>query len=88
MAKKQISKTYKNELMNDFGKWNFVIFLTLALMLIAMVASVLRTVNVSSLDARSKAAYQCPTVKLPSDCQGRIIRGTDSNSCITYVCTN
>lgn len=75
-------KTKKTVRSSDFTAWNFVIFLTLALMLIVGVTVALSNTS----DFRSKAGYNCPLAKIPQNCEGRIVHGTDSYGCQTFVC--
>jgi hypothetical protein len=63
-----MSKKIKNNKTNigmrgDLGAWNFVIFLTLALILLVIVVTQL---NTASSDLRAKAGLVCPTVSLPN----------------------
>ncbi len=84
MAKRRVSRSnYKGE---DFGSWNFVLFLTLAFILLVVLLSAMKGV---SNDIRSKAGLVCPTVTLPraEDCAGGWKYQRDAtNGCPTFVC--
>ncbi|HUD19906.1 MAG TPA: hypothetical protein VMR81_05680 [Patescibacteria group bacterium] len=84
MAKRRTSRSnFKTE---DFGSWNFVLFLTLAFILLVVLLSAMKGV---SNDIRSKAGLICPTVALPraEDCPGgwKYMRDV-TNGCPTFVC--
>lgn len=54
----------------DWSKWNFIIFLTLALILMVTILSLLSGVKI---DPRSKAGNACPAITSlprPEDCPG------------------
>jgi hypothetical protein len=82
MAKKQ-SQKQKNLL--DLSGWNFIIFLTLAFMLIIFVLSAMKGV---SQDVRTKAGLACPTVSLPDPnaCPKGWKLTTDAAGCTGFVC--
>ena len=57
------TKTFKN----DFTSWNFIIFLTLAFILLVVVLTAMRRLT---FDVRSHAGLACPQITLPraEDC--------------------
>jgi hypothetical protein len=72
---------------HDFGSWNFIIFLTLAFILLVTLLSAMNSV---STDIRSKAGLICPKVTLPraEDCAGGWKYQRDAtNGCPTFVCS-
>jgi hypothetical protein len=83
MAKKTVKKQTKKLL--DLSGWNFIIFLTLAFMLIIFVLSAMRGV---SQDVRTKAGLACPTVTLPDPaaCSTGWKLTTDANNCTGFIC--
>jgi hypothetical protein len=71
----------------DFGSWNFILFLTLALILLVTMLSAMTSV---STDVRSKAGLICPKVTLPraEDCPtGWKYQRDATNGCPTFLCT-
>jgi hypothetical protein len=86
MAKRKIIRTGAKKVF-DFGSWNFILFLTLALILLVTLLSAMT--NVSN-DIRSKAGLICPKVTLPraEDCStGWRYQRDVTNGCPTFVCT-
>lgn len=92
MAKKRTARRAsttrsKTILPEDFSSWNFVIFLTLAFILLVIVAINLKNV---SLDLRARAGLACRRLEQlprPEDCPG----GTweyqrDTNGCPAFFC--
>lgn len=72
---------------HDFGSWNFILFLTLAFILLVVLLNAMSTV---SNDVRSKAGLICPKVTLPraEDCaNGWKYQRDVTNGCPTFVCT-
>ena len=71
---------------NDLKSWNFILFLTLAFILLVVVLSAMKNV---SFDLRSRAGLVCPTVTLPraEDCStGWIYKRDPTTACLTFVC--
>ena len=71
---------------NDFKSWNFIMFLTLAFILLVVV---LTAMNHLTFDIRSRAGLACPTVTLPraEDCStGWVYKRNTTNGCLTFVC--
>jgi hypothetical protein len=71
----------------DFGSWNFILFLTLALILLVTLLSAMNSV---STDVRSKAGLICPKAILPrpEDCPNTWKFQRDvTNGCPTFVCS-
>ncbi len=70
----------------DFKSWNFILFLTLAFILLV---TLLNNITGVANDIRSKAGLVCPTVSLPraEDCSTgwKYIRDV-TNGCPTFVC--
>jgi hypothetical protein len=54
---------------NELSAWNFILFLTLAFILLVVVLTLMKNV---SQDVRSKAGLACPQLQLPrpEDCAG------------------
>jgi len=71
----------------DFSAWNFVMFLTLALILLVVVLIQMKTV---SLDIRTKAGLECPKLIAPraEDCTGGWTYKRDTNGCVAFFCEN
>lgn len=84
MAKrKTVSK--KAFLREDISSWNFIIFLTLAFILLVVVVTSMKNL---SLDLRSRAGLACPQLSLPraEDCSGGWTYKRDSNACLAFFC--
>lgn len=79
-------KTTVRTLKNDLSAWNFILFLTLAFILLVVVLTLMKNV---SQDVRSKAGVACPTITLPraEDCPGgwTYKRNVD-NGCLAFFC--
>lgn len=79
--------TSKKSVPVDFGAWNFIIFLTLAFILIVFVAL---TMSKQVMVLRARAGRSCPdvsTLPRPEDCPGgswKFYR--DSNGCQQFMC--
>lgn len=76
------TKTIKN----DLSAWNFILFLTLAFILLVVVLTLMRNV---SQDVRSRAGVECPTLTLPraEDCPtGWIYKRDTENGCLKFFC--
>ncbi len=71
----------------DIASWNFIIFLTLAFILLVIVVSAMKKV---SLDVRSKAGLACPELTLPraEDCPGGWTYKRDVSGCLAFFCGN
>jgi len=69
----------------DLASWNFIIFLTLAFILLVLVLSAMTKV---SLDLRSRAGLTCPQLTLPraEDCPGGWTYKRDVNGCVAFFC--
>ncbi|OGG01499.1 hypothetical protein A2Z33_00455 [Candidatus Gottesmanbacteria bacterium RBG_16_52_11] len=69
----------------DFSSWNFVIFLTLALMLLVFVIYAMQSV---ADDVRTKAGLACPKIGLPdpAQCPGKWVLDKDGLGCTTFTC--
>ncbi len=84
MARKKISSTgsFRSK---DIASWNFIIFLTLAFILLVVVLTAMRGV---SLDLRSKAGLSCPQLSLPraEDCAGGWTYKRDTKGCLAFFC--
>ncbi len=82
--KKSVTKTSAKP--QEFASWNFILFLTLAFILLVVMLSAMSNV---SRDIRSKAGLICPEVTLPraEDCAGGWKYQRDmTNGCPTFVC--
>lgn len=90
---KRKSRVSKATLTNnkDLGAWNFVIFLTVALILLVLVVSRMQGV---AMDLRSRAGLTCPNPltafggQLPktNDCSGEWKLSTDAKGCQVFLC--
>lgn len=72
---------------NDLSSWNFILFLTLAFILLVVVLTLMKNV---SQDVRTRAGLECPTVTLPraEDCStGWIYKRDATTGCLTFTCT-
>ncbi len=69
----------------DFSAWNFILFLTLAFILLVVV---LTQMNKVSFDLRSKAGLTCPELTAPraEDCAGGWTFKRDINGCLAFFC--
>lgn len=86
MAKKK--KLLKSVRKTDITSWNFIIFLTLAFMLLVTVVVAMQRVTT---DIRSRAGLSCPEVQLPraEDCPtGWVYKRDIKNGCLTFICEN
>lgn len=71
---------------NDLMSWNFIMFLTLAFILLVVVLTAMRRL---SFDVRSRAGLECPEVTLPraEDCPtGWIYKRDTVNGCLKFFC--
>ncbi len=71
---------------NDLSAWNFILFLTLAFILLVVVLTLMRNVT---QDVRSRAGLACPQVTLPraEDCStGWIYKRDAANGCLKFFC--
>jgi hypothetical protein len=86
MAKKTVAKkSHAQQNLFDLSGWNFIIFLTLAFILLVVVLSAMRNV---SQDVRTKAGLACPKVSLPdpNGCAKGWKLINDANNCVGFVC--
>lgn len=69
----------------DIASWNFIIFLTLAFILLVIV---LTATNRIALDIRSRAAGNCPKLSIPraEDCPGGWTFKRDTSGCLAFFC--
>lgn len=83
MAKRKTStKTIKN----DLSSWNFILFLTLAFILLVVVLTLMKNVT---QDVRTRAGLACPELTLPraEDCAaGWIYKRDSANGCLKFFC--
>lgn len=73
---------------NDLMSWNFIIFLTLAFILLVVVLTAMRRLT---FDVRSRAGLECPQVVLPraEDCStGWVYKRTATNGCLAFFCND
>jgi len=70
---------------NDLSSWNFILFLTLAFILLVVVLTLMRNV---SQDVRTRAGLECPVVNLPraEDCSSGWVYKRNSNGCLAFFC--
>lgn len=82
---KRKSNSKRSLFHEDFSSWNFIIFLTLAFMLLVIVLTAMKKV---SLDLRSRAGLTCPQLELPraEDCVGGWTYKRDANGCLAFFC--
>ncbi|OGG29343.1 hypothetical protein A2973_02345 [Candidatus Gottesmanbacteria bacterium RIFCSPLOWO2_01_FULL_49_10] len=86
MAKRASGKAGIAFLRDDLASWNFIIFLTLALILLVVILSAMKNVT---LDLRSRAGLACPSVDIQKiSCTGKIVGRRDTNGCIAFTCEN
>lgn len=84
MAKRKVS--VKSTRAYDLKSWNFILFLTLAFILLVVLANAMMN---TATDVRSKAGLACPRPVLPraEDCPGGWTYHRDvTNGCPTFVC--
>ncbi len=75
----------------DLGSWNFVIFLTLAFVLLVTIVTMMKGV---AIDLRSRAGLSCPNPlaafngNLPqaSECNGEWKLADDARGCQVFLC--
>lgn len=70
----------------DLMSWNFILFLTLAFILLVVVLTAMRRLT---YDVRSRAGLECPEVSLPraEDCsRGWIYKRDATNGCLKFFC--
>lgn len=84
---KKLSIRTKTASSGDWTNWNFIIFLTLTLMLVVGVLTAIRPI---AFDLRSRASGACPDPRqtLPtSPCSGGEWKyKPDANGCYTFFC--
>jgi hypothetical protein len=71
---------------NELSSLNFMIFLTLAFMLIVAVVTALRNMNASNV-MRTKAAEQCPATVTTCD-NGKAVCFRGADGCSRCVCSD
>ena len=76
---------YARKSVMELSGWNFIIFLTLAFILLVVV---LTQMNRTSFDLRSKAGLACPQLTTPraEDCPGGWTFKRDTNGCLAFFC--
>jgi len=75
----------------DLTSWNFVIFLTLAFILLVVIVSSMKSV---ALDMRSRAGLSCPNplaafngkLPQPNECNGDWKLSNDNRGCQVFLC--
>lgn len=82
------TRTVRRSKALDFGSWNFIIFLTLSLILMVVLLSAMKK---TALDVRIRAGLTCPNVSTnlprPEDCPGgQWIFGRDYRGCPSFTC--
>ncbi|MFZ5845192.1 MAG: hypothetical protein ACOY0S_01855 [Patescibacteria group bacterium] len=85
MPKRRSSRKLTLFRREDLASWNFVIFLTLAFILLVVVLSAMNKV---SFDLRSRAGLACPALTLPraEDCPGGWTYKRDVQGCLSFFC--
>jgi len=83
MPKKQSVKKVTKR--GDFSSWNFIIFLTLAFILLVVVISQAKK---TTIDLRAKAGLDCPEVTTPraEDCPGGWTFKRNMEGCLAFSC--
>lgn len=78
-------KTSPAFISKDLASWNFIIFLSLAFILLVIVLGAMKNV---SLDLRSRAGLACPQITLPraEDCPGGWTFKRNTNGCLAFFC--
>ena len=77
----------KKKFKNDLSSWNFILFLTLAFILLVVVLTLMKNV---SQDIRTRAGLECPTLTLPraEDCStGWVYKRDTKTGCLAFFCT-
>lgn len=72
---------------NDLSSWNFILFLTLAFILLVVVLTLMKNV---SQDVRTRAGLECPqlTPRVEDCSTGSMIYKRDPTSgCLSFTCT-
>ncbi len=75
----------------DLSSWNFVIFLTLAFVLLVVIVASMKGI---ALDMRSRAGLSCPnplaafngTLPKASECTGEWKLANDARGCQVFLC--
>lgn len=85
MTAKKYTQHSSKKIHHDLASWNFIIFLTLAFILLVVV---LNAVNNVSYDLRSRAGKQCPEISLPraEDCAGGWSFRRGADGCVAFYC--
>jgi hypothetical protein len=75
----------KSKTTAEYKSWNFILFLTLAFILLVILLGAITSV---SNDLQAKAGLRCATPKLPdaSACPGGWKYTQTENGCATFVC--
>jgi hypothetical protein len=70
---------------HDFAQWNFIIFLTLAFILLVVVLNAMTNV---STELRSRAFNRCPELTAPraEDCPGGWTFKRGADGCTSFFC--
>jgi len=87
----KIKPSFTGSMGKELGSWNFVIFLTLAFVLLVVVVVSMKGV---ALDLRSKAGLSCPDplaafngrLPAPSECNGEWKLSSDSRGWQVFFC--
>lgn len=82
MAKK---RSVVKKHIGEFTAWNFILFLTLAFILLVVVLTLMKNVT---QDVRSKAGLACPQVTLPraEDCASGWVYKRNADGCLAFFC--
>jgi len=75
----------------DLASWNFIIFLTLAFILLVVIVSSMKGV---AIDLRSRAGLSCPNplaafngkLPKPEECNGEWKLANDARGCRVFLC--
>lgn len=93
MAKRKVRRVVNTTafIRKDLASWNFVIFLTLAFILLVVILMNMKGV---ALDLRTRAGLACPNplaafngrLPQPEECSGEWKLSNDSRGCQVFVC--
>ncbi|MEK7129972.1 MAG: hypothetical protein AAB803_03045 [Patescibacteria group bacterium] len=87
MAKRKISRSLFRT--HDVASWNFIIFLTLAFILLVVVLNAMGPVGKNLFELRSRAGANCKAITQlprPEDCPGSWSYKRDTLGCAAFFC--
>lgn len=89
MARRKISPSLFRK--HDVASWNFIIFLTLAFILLVVVLNAMGPVGKGLFELRSRASANCQPVTAlpqPEDCAAGWTFKRDGMGCPSFICTS